>query len=151
MQLLDTRTYIAELAAAGRRHNALLTLFKRFSEHAKHVAAKEYPLKGIAIAPDGSTGFTARFLDVGAKFTFVHDSESGLGVIHVSSDVSIGDSGPSPFWSLHFNETGEVQDIESRRNEGAYNVGIDTDAAEIVLAAIHKLISKPSGPEALVV
>jgi hypothetical protein len=150
MQLLDTRTYIAELAAAGRRHNALLALFKRFSEHAKHVAAKDYPLKGIAIAPDGSTGFAARFLNVGAKFTFVHDSESGLGVIHVS-DVSIGDSQPSPFWSLHFNETGEVQDIEPRRNEGAYNVGSDTDAAEIVLAAIHKLISKPSGPEALVV
>ncbi|HEY3179000.1 MAG TPA: hypothetical protein VGL25_08980 [Casimicrobiaceae bacterium] len=150
MQLLDTRTYIAELAAAGRRHGALLTLFKKFSEHAKHVAAKEYPLKGIAIAPDGSTGFTARFLDVGARFTFVHDSESGLGVIHVS-DVSMGDSEPSPFWSIHFNETGEVQDIESRRNEGAYNVGIDTDAAEIVLAAVHKLISKPSGPEALVV
>jgi hypothetical protein len=105
MQLLDTRTYIAELAAAGRRHNVLLTLFKRFSE---------------------------------------------LGVIHVS-DVSIGDSGPSPFWSIHFNETGEVQDIEPRRNEGAYNVGSDTDAAEIVLAAIHKLISKPSGPEALAV
>jgi hypothetical protein len=150
MQLLDTRTYIAELAAAGRRHNALLALFKRFSEYARHVAAKEYPLKGITIAPDGSTGFTARFLDIGAKFTFVHDSESGLGVIHVS-DVSICDSAPSPFWSLHFNETGEVQDIEPRRNEGAYNVGTDTDAAEIVLAAIHKLISKPSGPEALTV
>jgi hypothetical protein len=150
MQLLDTRTYIAELAAAGRRHDALLALFKRFSEHAKKVAAKDYPLKGIAIAPDRSNGFTAHFLDVGAKFTFVHDSESGLGVIHVS-DVAIGDSGPSPFWSLHFNETGEVQDIEPRRNEGPYNVGIDADAAEIVLAAIHKLISKPSGPEALAV
>jgi hypothetical protein len=149
MKLLNTRTYIAELAAAGRRHNALLTLFKGFIEHAKHLAAKEYPLKGIAIAPDGSTGFTARFLDVAARFTFVHDSESGLGVIHVS-DVSMGDSEPSPFWSLHFNETGEVQDIEPR-NEGAYNVGIDTDAAEIVLAAVHKLISKPSGPEALAV
>ena len=86
MKLLNTRTYIAELAAAGRRHNALLTLFKGFIEHAKHLAAKEYPLKGIAIVPDGSTGFTARFLDVGAKFTFVDDSESGL-VIHVS-DIS---------------------------------------------------------------
>ncbi len=150
MKLLNTRTYIAELEAAGRRHNALLTLFKGFTEHAKHLAAKEYPLKGIAIAPDGSTGFTARFLDVGAKFTFVDDSESGLGVIHVS-DISMGDSEQSTFWSLHFNETGEVQDIEPRRNEGAYNVGIDTDAAEIVLAAVHKLISKPSGPEALVV
>jgi hypothetical protein len=149
MQLLDTRTYIAELAAVGRRHAALSTLFEKFSEHAKHVAAKEYPLKGIAVAPDGSTGFTARFLDVGARFTFVHDSESGLGVIHVL-DVSMGDSEPSPFWSIHFNETGEVQDIESRRNEGVYNVGMDTDAAEIVLAAVHKLISKPSGPEALV-
>jgi hypothetical protein len=117
MQLLGTRTYIAELAAAGKRHGALLSLFETFSEHAKHVAAKEYPLTGIAIAPDGSTGFTARFLDVGARFTFVHDSESGLGVIHVS-DVSMGDSEPSPFWSIHFNETGEVQDIESRRNEG---------------------------------
>jgi hypothetical protein len=150
MKLLNTRTYIAELAAAGQRHNALLTLFKGFTEHAKHLAAKEYPLKGIAIAPDGSTGFTARFLDVGAKFTFADDSESGLGVIHVS-EISMGDSEPSPFWSLHFNESGEVQDIEPRRNEGAYNVGIDTDAAEIVLAAVHKLISKPSGPEALVV
>jgi hypothetical protein len=150
MQLLDTRTYIAELAAVGRRHNALSALFKTFSEHAKHVAAKEYPLKGIAIAPDGSTGFTARFLDVAAKFTFGHDSDSGLGVIHVA-DVAIGDSEPTPCWRLHFNETGEVQGIEPRRNEGAYNVGSDTDAAEIVLAAIHKLVSRPSGPEALAV
>jgi len=149
MKLLNTRTYIAELAAAGRRHNALLTLFKKFTDHAKHLAAKEYPLKGITIAPDGSTGFTARFLDVGAKFSFVDDSESGLGVIHVSN-ISMGNAEPSSFWSLHFNETGEVQDIEPR-NEGAYNVGIDADAAEIVLAALHKLISKPSGPEALVV
>jgi hypothetical protein len=149
MQLFGTRKYIAELATVGRRHNALLALFTTFSEHAKHVAAEEYPLKGIEIAADRSMGFTARFLDVGARFTFVHDSESGLGIIHVS-DVSMGDSEPSPFWSLHFTETGEVQDIEPRRNEGAYNIGIDTDAAEIVLAAVHKLISKPSGPEALV-
>lgn len=135
MKLQTGRQYLQELDSAGQRYTRMLDVFHRFRDAASHIAADKYPVRGITVSNVSPTEFTAGFVSKAVRFTFNYDHASLRGVVAlttVSSDEPTG-----PVWSFHFNDEGEVGDIEPRPNEGSYNIKRDTDAAEIVLAALH--------------
>ena len=136
VKLQTGRQYFHELDAASKRYTRMLEVFHRFRDGALHIAAADYPVQGITLANVSPTEFTARFLSKTVRFSFTYDHAALRGVVAMTTVSPEGES-TGPNWSFHFNGEGEVGDIEPRPNEGIYNVGIDADAAEIVLAALH--------------
>ena len=136
MKLRTGRQYLQELEAASTRYTCMLAVFHKFRDGASHITAAAYPVQGITFANVSPTEFTARFLSKTVRFTFNYDHAALLGVVAVTAAAADGESAGTN-WSFHFNGQGEVGEIEPRPNEGVYNVGIDTDAAEIVLGALH--------------
>jgi len=136
----ETQAYWQQLSAYRRRHDTLLALFDGFFRNASLLAASGYPVAGITVTQDSPISFTARFVDREVNFTLRYRHEPSSGVVEVR-DVSVGtDPSKQPIWSFQFNGQGVVADIDARVSEGSYNVGVDTDAAEIVLAAIYKTV-----------
>ena len=136
MKLQTSKRYLQELDAANRRYDRMLEVFNAFRNGASHLAAPQYPLPGITIESISPTKFIARFLSKSVAFTFSYDHSGLHGVVAVTTLSPEGDA-VGPHWSFHFNGEGEVGEIEPRPNEGAYNIKVDTDAAEIVLGALH--------------
>ena len=136
MRLQTSKQYVQDLDAANKRYTRMLEVFDTFRKGASHLAAREYPLKGITIDAVSPTEFMARFLGKVVRFTFQYDHTALRGIVAVTA-ISPDGEPTGPNWSFHFNGQGEVGEIEPRPNEGAYNIAIDTDAAEIVLGALH--------------
>lgn len=136
MKLQTTKRYLQELDAANRRYDRMLEVFNAFRNGASKLAEPQYPMRGIAVESISPTKFTARFLSNAVEFMFSYDHAGLHGVVAVTTLSPEGDA-VGPHWSFHFNGDGEVGEIEPRPNEGPYNIKVDTDAAEIVLGAIH--------------
>ena len=136
MKLHTSQRYIEDLHAASRKYGRMQDLFDSFRSGASLLAAPGYRLSGITIESIPPAKFIARFLGKAVEFTFSYDHAASHGVVAVTSLSPDGDA-IGPIWSFHFNEQGEVGDIEPRPNEGVYNVRIETDAADIVLGALH--------------
>ena len=141
MKLNTTKGYLQDLDAATKRYSRLLELFHTFFAGASHLAAADYPLKGITITSVSPTEFDAQFLGTIVRFTFSYDHTALRGVVAVTT-TSADDRQAGLNWTFQFNGQGEVGGIEPRLNEGAYNVAIGTDAAEIVLGALHSALVK---------
>jgi hypothetical protein len=136
MKLETTQRYVQELGSAKDRYAQMLQVFQRFRDSAAHVAADAYAVQGITINNLSPAEFSATFLGKTVRFTFSYDHAALRGLVAVTAVSPDGES-TGPNWSFHFNGRGDVGDIEPRQNEGSYNLGIDTDAAQIVLAALH--------------
>lgn len=136
MKLQTSQRYLQELDAANERYVRMLEVFHKFREGASKLSAAQHPVKGITISDVSPSVFTARFLSKTVRFSFEYDHAALRGVVDVTAISPEGEP-TGPNWSFHFNGQGEVGDIEPRPNEGVYNIAIDTDAAEIVLGALH--------------
>ena len=137
MKLETTQQYVQELGRAQGRYAQMLEIFGAFRASAEHVAADNYPIKGIALTNVSPTEFTVNFLEKTVRFTFSYDHTALRGVVAVTAAPAPDGEPTGPNWSFQFNGEGEVGDIEPRAKEGAYNVRVDTDAAEIVLGALQ--------------
>lgn len=136
MKLQSSKQYLQELDAANQRYGRMLDVFRKFYEGASHLGSPAYPLKGIEIGDVSPTSFTARFLGTSVRFSFLYNHVALRGVVVVTA-VSPEGEPAGPNWSFHFDGQGEVGEIEPRQHEGLYNIAVDTDAAEIVLGALH--------------
>ena len=136
MKLQTSQRYLRELDAANKRYVRMLEIFHKFREGASELSATQYPVKGITISNVSPSVFTAGFLSKTVRFSFEYDHAALLGVVAVTAISPEGEP-TGPNWSFHFNGQGEAGDIDPRPNEGVYNISIDTDAAEIVLGALH--------------
>ena len=136
MRLQTGQRYLQELDAAGKRYTRMLEVFHKFRDGASRIASGDHAVQGITIASASPTEFTARFLSTAVRFTFNYDHAALRGVVAVTS-VSPEGEPSGPIWSFHFDSQGEVGEIEPRPHEGPYKLGVDADAAEIVLGALH--------------
>ena len=136
MKLETIQRYVQELGSAKDRHAQMLQVFERFRDGAAHVASNTYAVQGITITKLSPAEFAVQFLGKTVRFSFSYDHAALRGLVAVTTVSPDGES-TGPNWSFHFNGRGDVGDIEPRPNEGSYNLAIDTDAAQIVLASLH--------------
>ncbi|HSC98641.1 MAG TPA: hypothetical protein VLI21_07045 [Casimicrobiaceae bacterium] len=114
----------------------MLEVFQNFRMGAGKVTTDAYAVQGITITNLSPDEFTVQFLGKTVRFTFSYDHAALRGLVTVTTVSPDGES-TGPNWSFHFDGRGDVGDIEPRPNEGNYNLGVDTDAAQIVLGALH--------------
>lgn len=136
MKIRTTKAYLNELADADTRYRAMQEKFDAFRQGAVHLSQPGYALKGIDVQNEDDASFIVRFLGVTVRFAFQYDHAAYRGVVVVTA-LAKNEEPSGPTWSFRFNGQGEVAEIEPRPNEGVYNITIDTDAAEIVLAALN--------------
>ena len=136
MKIRTTKAYLHELAEADRRYHAMQEKFEAFRQGALHLAQPGYSLKGIEVKNEEHSSFIVRFLGATVRFAFQYDHAASRGVVVVTT-LAKNEEPSGPTWSFRFNGEGEVAEIEPRPNEGVYNITIDTDAAEIILAALN--------------
>ena len=136
MKLEPIQRYVRELGSARERHAHMREVFQKFRMGASNVTTDSYAVQGITITNLSPDEFTVQFLGKTVRFTFTYDHAALRGLVTVTTVSPDGES-TGPNWSFHFDGRGDVGDIEPRPNEGNYNLGVDTDAAQIVLGALH--------------